>query len=376
MTRFANASKGWSVLPIVLLVAACASSGGLIASFEDLSTESQKEGFVKVPQYRVMSVPGLLPFATVGNLYFYKARRKPASAVGISPACSYLVVSEVPAKCDLKCMAAIRDSLADLQSKGVKVIEARISLTSTRSAGDKAPQGQLASDEKAYQSAKTDFDASHGKITQSLTESGVVVYRWTTDDKTSGSLGLGKLFGGSYSSDRRYSGFALISGLRTTTLFIGPDIAERWPLLNKESRYKNRFELTTSIMQAKHIMYVAEADLESLLDATLTGSYAQLANLPEAVKQLDSIEVKATLAKLSSLGNMGVISGVSRKMIPVDWDQSDFKSQPTRDRESADGWHTFYSVQSDFTDLVDLATSENPHWKDECAREQARTATR
>lgn len=372
MRRRRTVSSRWLLAPpLILILAACASSGGLIASFEDLSTESQKEGFVKVPQYRVMSVPGLLPFASVGNLYFYKARRQPASAVGISPACSYVAVSEVPASCDLACMTKIRDRLADLQSKAVKVIEARISLTNAR-----AQKRDTAADEQSYEAARTDFDTSQVQIKKSLTTSGVIIYRWTTDDKASGNLGLGTIFGGSYTSDRRYSGFALISGLRTTTLFVGPDIAQRWPLLNKKSRYHNRFELTTSIMQAKHIMYVAEVDLESLLDTTLTASYAQLEDLPETVKQLDKIEAKAVAAKLSSLGNMGVISAINRKVIPVAWDGTDFEAQLSREPDSIDGWHTFYSVQSDFTDLVDLATSETPSWKGECGHPSARTATR
>ena len=45
----------------VIILQGCGSNGGLITSLEDLTTESSKEGFAKVPRYRVVSIPGLHP---------------------------------------------------------------------------------------------------------------------------------------------------------------------------------------------------------------------------------------------------------------------------------------------------------------------------
>ena len=74
----------------IFLLSGCCSTGGLITSLEDLTTESSKEGRIKVPQYRVISVPGILPFADAGSLQFYKPKRKPSTAIGLSHGNSYI----------------------------------------------------------------------------------------------------------------------------------------------------------------------------------------------------------------------------------------------------------------------------------------------
>lgn len=58
------------VMALAVLSGCASTSGGIITSLEDLSTESVREGWFKVPQYRVASIPGWLPFSDVGALYF------------------------------------------------------------------------------------------------------------------------------------------------------------------------------------------------------------------------------------------------------------------------------------------------------------------
>jgi hypothetical protein len=362
-SRSRRSSKAHFVLAatLVLSSAGCSTTGGLVASFEDLSTESTKEGFWKVPQYRVISVPGLLPFADVGGLYFYKPKRKPASAVGLSPGGkSFILVDEVPASCELDCLYPLRDQLVELQTQALKLIEARISFTTlqyapkpTDEAGLQAYTKRLEEAETEYFSARDTSRKLEQRIATMLKSNGVILYRWTSDNKKGGSAGLGDLFGGSYRSAKRQNGFALVSGLRFATLFVGKDMATAWPDLDKDSRYRNRFELTTSVAQAKHIVYGSEADIESVLDARLAGSYAQLANIPAAIKELDKIELKAMQAKLSSLSNMGVISAPTRRATEVEWN-SDFN----RNLFEKNGWNTFYSVKSAFVDLIDLVKGD------------------
>lgn len=339
--------------------AGCASKTGLITSLEDLSTESRREGFVKVPQYRVVSVPGLLPFAEVGGLYFYKPKRQPASAIGLSPDHSFILVAEIDSGCDNACMIPIKDALSKLRAQALDLIQNKIELsrrlnTEKPKAEELRLQAEAADREalEAYKKSRDQFDKSYDNVVNRLIHNGVMIYRWSTSSKTSGAMGLGNLFGASGSNSEQYNGFALISGLRMATLFAGNDILSAWPRLDKKSRYHNRFELTTFVMQAKHIMYSAEADLESLLQANLKASYDQLANLPETVRSLDRIEINAVIAKLSNLSNMGILGVVRRSTVPIDWAQTGLEQ-----RLRLNGWNTFYSVESDLIDLMDLVTA-------------------
>jgi hypothetical protein len=347
----------------VFILQGCGSKGGLITSLEDLTTESSKEGFFKNPQYRVVSIPGLLPFVEVGSLHFYKARRKPSSAVGLSVDKSYVMESVIESECDSKCLSEIRDKLLQLRSKAEAVIEARIKLTEVIASApkDKAQTNLYTAykQEKLiaqtnYSNVRGELDILHQNVVKSMNHNGLLVFRWNTSSEQSGSTGAGSLFGASGSNEESYSGFALVSGLRLATLYLGKDLVNAWPALDTSTKYSNRFELTTHVMQAQHIIYIAEYDLQRSISAKLSASYEQLANLPETIKALDQIEIEATLSKISNLSNMGVMGKTKRSTRDVDW------TSPAGIRNLADldGWQTFFAVKSDLTDLIDLLTEK------------------
>lgn len=121
------------VVSLGLVLGGCSSTGGMITSLEDLTTESSKEGWSKVPQYRVISVPGILPFADAGSLQFYKPKRKPSSAIGLSNGDSYIMQSVIDSECDEVCLSTIRDNLLLLRGKAEALVEARVNLTSIAS---------------------------------------------------------------------------------------------------------------------------------------------------------------------------------------------------------------------------------------------------
>jgi predicted small lipoprotein YifL len=348
----------------VFTLEGCGSKGGLITSLEDLTTESSKEGFVKVPQYRVVSIPGLLPFVEAGSLHFYKARRKPSSAIGLSADKSYVLESVIESECDSECLAVIRDKLLELRSKAEAVIEARIKLTGVIASAPKdktqtdlhtAYQQEKQAAQTEYTKIRGELDLLHKEVVTSMNHDGLLVFRWNTSTEQSGSSGLGSLFGVSGNNAESYSGFALVSGIRIATLYPGEDLADAWPALNRSTRYSNRFELTTHVMQAQHIIYIAESDLQRSINARLSASYEQLADLPDTLKALDQIEIEATLSKVSNLSNMGVIGNSRRSTRDVDWT----KPAGLGNISALDGWQTFFAVKSDLTDLMDLLT-ENP----------------
>ena len=345
----------------LLILTACSSTGGLITSLEDLSTESVKEGFVKIPQYRVASIPGWLPFADVGGLYFYKPSRKPASAIGLSPGASFELVSEIvgaePNTCTETCLAEIRTRLTRLGGLATELVQARADLSllqarqARQAAGAEPPvsDGQIDEVKNQYRAAQKRFDTHYEGVVDAIRSNGVLIYRWATDSSQSGGFGLGSLLGGSAQQDERRNGFALVSGIRTKTLFVGRDLLDAWPQLDKDSRFSNRFEITTHVMQARHILYGHVADVSRFAQARLQASYAQLANFPQALKELDEIEVNMALSKVSNLSNIGVMGNMKRSIVPIQWDLTALQN-----RFASDDWLTFYSVESDFTDMLAL----------------------
>lgn len=356
-----NAKSSIRYLIGILFAAAlsgCASTGGIITSLEDLSTDSVKVGFIKIPQYRVASIPGWLPFSDVGGLYFYKPSRKPASVIGLSPGNSFELVSEINEKpeneCTQTCLADIREHITTLDTLAQTLVQTRVDLSEllakqSANASDVTNQAKVDQANTEYKQAQINFNKKYENVVKSIQKNGVLVYRWATDSTKMGSLGLDSLFGASAQENQKYNGFALVSGIRTKTLFVGDDLLKGWEQLNKESRFNNRFEMTTYIMQAKHIMYGNTADLSVYAQAKMEASYKQLANFPDSLKALTKIEIGMALTKMSNLSNIGVMGNMKRTVSPITWDVDALKL-----RLGTDNWLTFYSVESDFTNMREL----------------------
>lgn len=307
----------------------------------------------------MISVPGILPFADAGSLQFYKPKRKPSSAIGLSNGDSYVMQSVIESECDEKCLSTIRDNLLLLRGKAESFVEDRINLT--RIVATPPPDGSDAAKINSYNQAvsaakskyittRQELDTKHQEVVKSINNNGILIYRWNSNSNRKGLLGLGNIFGISGGKNETYSGFALLSGLRTATLYVGRDLIKAWKELDTKSNYSNRFELTTHVMQARHIIYITEYDLQSMISAKLKASYAQLKNLSETIKSIDQIEINAALSKVANLSNMGIIGKSKRTTREVNWT----KPAGIMELNSLDGWQTFYSVVSDLTDLIEM----------------------
>ncbi|MCG8345200.1 MAG: hypothetical protein MI685_08605 [Chlorobiales bacterium] len=187
------------------------------------------------------------------------------------------------------------------------------------------------------------MDSLYYNVLSSINENGILIYSWSYNSSEEGSFNLGNVMG---RKNEKYNGFALLCGLRAATLFVGKDLIDDWEKLNLQSRYKNRFELTTYVMQAKYISYVTEYDLLGMVEAKLNAS-----ELSEKMKNLNSIEIKAALSKVSNLSNMGYLANMKRNnRKTVDW-----SNQLHNDEVNGlNGWQTFYSVESDLTDIIEM----------------------
>lgn len=348
-----KSSKLSALLLIVVILSGCSSTGGKITSFEDLTTEASKEGLTKLPQYRVISIPGMLPFSDVGGVHFYKSKRKPSTAIGVNNEESYAIETTIESTCDQACLSSIKEKILLVKNKAASLIHAKIDLARLHSSEPKADASAIVAATTKYNTIRTDLDAKHQDAMNAIKNNGVMTFRWNTNTKKSGSIGFGSITGVSGAKDDTQSGFGLISGLKTSTLYLGKDIKEVWGNLNGESKFSNRLEVTTYTMQAQYIIYMSENDLSSSLSTNLKASYSQLSNLSDTIKNLDNIEINVALAKVSNLSNMGVIGNSKRKKIDIDWKKPNLLSNPAR----LDGWQTIYAVKSDLTEL--LAMSEN-----------------
>jgi hypothetical protein len=336
----------------VLVLGGCASKGGQVASFEDLTTEAQKEGLVKVPQYRVISISGSLPFDSVGTVDFYKPQRKPSTAISLSrEGTSKIIESTIEASCDQACLQNVRDKILAVKRAAARLIEARVRLTKLESSNPATDAAVLTAAGQHYDKARTALDDKHDLAVREIKDHGVIIFRWNVSTQKSGSVGLGALFGASGDRDETLSGFGLLSGIKASTLVLSTDFHDEWGSLDLKSKYANRFEVTTKTMHARHIMYMSEQDLSMSLGAHLEASYAQLANIGETIKELDKIELKAAFSQASNFANVGVIGGTTRKTINVDWTKPDILDDQSR----LDDWQAIYAVKSDIKDLLDLS---------------------
>lgn len=333
------------------IISGCTSTGGQIASFEDLTTESSKEGLFKVPQYRVISISGMLPFFDVGGVHFYKSKRKPSSAIGINNGSSYAIETTIDNTCDQVCLTLIKEKILLVKNKAASLIKAKINIARLMSIEPKTDAKAIKTATDEYKTISDELDLKHKEAVAAIKDNGVMVFRWNTNSKKSGSIGLGAIFGVSGSKDETQSGFGIISGLKTSTLYLGKDILNTWGNLNDDSKYSNRFEMTTYVMQAQYITYMSENDLSSSLRGNLKASYSQLSNLSDTIKNLDNIEINAALSKVSNLSNIGVIGESKRSKVLIDWDNPNLLSVPAR----LDGWQTIYAVKSDLKDLLDMS---------------------
>lgn len=340
-----------AMLFLVVILSGCSSSVGQIASFEDLTTEASKEGLTKLPQYRVISIPGMLPFSDIGGVHFYKPKRKPSSAIGISHDKSYAIETTINSTCDQACLSCIKEKILLVKNTATRLIEMKINLTKLHSMKPKVDASIIMAATTKYNNKRDELDKKHKDAMTLIINNGVMIFRWNTNINKANSIGLGAILGVSSTKDETQSGFGLISGLKTSTLYIGKDIQDTWANLNIGSKYSNRFEVTTYTMQAQYITYMSENDISSSLGANLKASYSELSNLSDTIKKLDNIEINTALSKVSNLANIGVIGDSKRKRIDIDWKNPNKLNSIDR----LNGWQTIYAVKSDLTDLLEMS---------------------
>lgn len=333
----------------------------LIYSIEDLNTEKKIGSWFTVYQYRTASIPGLLPFSDMRFVYYDKLFSSPSAAIGINRDKSFIVTTEVDFKGECKDLINLRNKLMELKRSAINVVSDKMYLNSlryTKTPKNKDTQKLESQKEealKAYKCSRAEFENKHKEVTEALNQKGVFIYRWTTTSGVQGDLGLGDILTGNFFKEEQYNGFAIVGGLRVSTLYVGKDLVEKW--LKQDcisSIFMDDFKVTTYLMRAKCILYISEHELAAELGGIIKASYNQLKDLPETIRKLDEIELQTIASSLFNFSNTGFLGDAEYLVNPVNWEQEEIDYFRVSLNKSK-GWQPFFSVQTELDKLVRLS---------------------
>lgn len=333
----------------------------LIYSIEDLNTEKKIGSWFTVYQYRTASIPGLLPFSDMRFVYYDKLFSSPSAAIGLNRDKSFIVTTEVDFKGECGDLIKLRNKLMELKRSAIKVVSDKMYLNSlryTKTPENKDTQkleNQKEEALKAYKCSRAEFEDKHKEVTKALNQKGVFIYRWTTTSGVQGDLGLGDILTGNFFKEEQYNGFAIVGGLRVSTLYVGKDLVEKWAKQNWfSSNFPDDFKVTTYLMQAKYILYISEHEFAAELAGVIKASYSQLKDLPKTIRKLDEIELSTIASSLFNFSNTGFFGEAQYFVNPIYWEQEeidDFR----RSLNKSKGWQPFFSVQTELDDLTRLS---------------------
>lgn len=208
----------------------------------------------------------------------------------------------------------------------------------------------------------------------------VVISRWTRDKRGTLSGALSDFFSTTVKRHEAVSGVMVMGDLRTTTLFTGEDIADL--LRYSQGRYLELLDqigITTFAVQAKHVAYSADRDMETAIAGRFSLTPEQLRALSKVFDKAD-LEVNFGAGVGLDLGNSGFISTgrVKNKPTPF-FPPSAMEASILKELDDSCGYQTIFAVRAKLkspfiekalrmnTDLLDAARSKcNDPSKPEC----------
>ena len=325
---------------------------GIITTIDGISSEHSYEGLMMRPaQFRIVNLSGLMPVPEVGLLTFHSPDRGPSTAIGISRdrEKSYQLHQTVPfCDNDVDKLIIIRDKLNELNQIAGRLVDARYQrfiFRNRKMAEEEGGSSHAIAMGDEITCLQRRFDDKYSELTTAISDSGIIIFRWTSRSSLDDSGRVGGLLKGDRYREEKQSGYAIVAGLRQSTLFVGEDIREAFPHIRRSNtmdRWNNKYRiLTTQILQAKHIVWLSDAGWESIANIEVKFDPK---NTSDLLNQIDQIEIARMQAQMQSLSNMAVISGMKREMKPVDWSAWDHA-------KNNQGWHTLLSVSARFSDI-------------------------
>lgn len=320
-------------------------------TFDTLTNETTKRASDLFNYSTFISLSGLVPQQGVQLVYhqpdFYDLQgNAPSYAVGISPTRSFIserkfAMSDDNAKTNADAVRAIRDGLetARLLSVSLAATETRIDAAQSliKTVGANAPDAGQADTLKTLlgndavgadgkiDSAKTTAalarlstqkDGLKDQIAAALAaaksqaaRSNVVITRWEREKRSALNTFLSEAFAFAEHGNEAKSGTLVFGDLRVVTLHSGEDLVD---MLRSAPRrflsFASNAGITSFSIQARHMAYSADLDMQRAVSLQLQLSKEQLAGLSATFKDLD--------LKYSS--NFGVAMDVSNSAFVTD----------------------------------------------------------
>jgi hypothetical protein len=164
---------------------------------------------------------------------------------------------------------------------------------------------------------------------------------------------LGFIFRMKTESSSTQQGYGLVAGLRTSTLYVGEDLAQQ---IGKDLQHYHRsvhdkIHVPTFTVAASKVLYFAQNDMARDIEAQLQGSYIQLSQPAKTLAKLDKIEAGLLSQRLQNLSNSGLVQGpgkVSVQTVPMYYGLETFRTN----MNASVGWSTFYAVMTSVADVL------------------------
>jgi len=369
-----------------ILFTGCSSdSPHLITSIDGLTSEIAQSGTLDINQNRIVSIAGALPHAAPGTVHRLKDDRPTSTAYGLSTDKTFIVRKKIHPPADPEArIAAVRTAILDARAAAAEVAVTRLELTrldALATSKDQSLRADAAAHVDAarasYTAARRSLDARVASANALITDSGLLVFRWATNEERSGSAGT-SLFSGEASKARASSGYAIVAGMRESTLYVGPDITSldlhleddfhwgyallwNWLPWIFSSGPDEHVRITTRCVQVQYVAYLQEVDLAEFVTARLSATVEQLKGLDATLAELDRIEVELAFAKAASLSNEGLLG--NPEWTTVDLPLADapgasgagsWVAATRKEIDQQDGWLTILAVDTDLQALKDL----------------------
>lgn len=160
-------------------------------------------------------------------------------------------------------------------------------------------------------SAEAQLAAKELELAALVSQPGILIFRWTAENTSKASTTLAGIAGGSGQSKKGVSGYAIVSGLRTATLYLGSDIHGLWTNVNNIGEIRRWPQVTTMVAQAKKIAYVTELNYEVLRELQADLDAERLSKIAADWKAMLKLSLRASMARVGQLSNTGFMGDMT-----------------------------------------------------------------
>ncbi|WP_461210538.1 hypothetical protein [Desulfocurvus sp. DL9XJH121] len=354
------------LLAVVAMLLAGCSHKAMVTSFQDITSESKRQGWFYGRQYSSVSIPGFNAAYEPGRLYSYNPARGPLTATGIAPGEQSLIISKtVQGSDDENAIIAIKTQLETVKQLTEEVVQARIDMLKN-DINAKAGSGTTifnnvdANAATAYSTKLGQLKAAETTLNNQVNKNGIMIFRWAYGTVADESTDVAEILKTNNEAGAQSSGYAIINGLRVSTLYVGTDILKQWNEVRDIGFWRAWPQIVTTVAQTRQIAYTSELDLEQVFAAELNLDYETVENVAANWKTELSVVIKTYAARFEKCANTGLIGKEVITQREVDWGQRQ-TTQETALPAHLQEWSTFYQTSTSLKALKKTMGGDHPY---------------